>query len=123
MTDKVKVIVHDYTEGKDVWFGPFQSLEILETTIWAMDASGRKEELAFKSPDGFWIVHTEGDDPKYATGKCIKVSVDAKIKAATSMHTAEEWESIAGDLVNANDALSAENKRLCARLEACEEDQ
>ena len=76
-----KVVVHDYKAGKDVWFGPYQGLEIHATTIWAMNESGRKEELASLDSQGFWFVRDDNMGQS-AYGRTIRVSVDAKIKAA-----------------------------------------
>ncbi len=75
----LKVIVHDYTEGHDVWFGPYRSVEIHLDTVWVMDKSGRNVELASKSA-GFWYLK---DGEVSAKSKNIKVSVDAEIKATS----------------------------------------
>ncbi len=83
--DMCKVIVHDYKAGKDVWFGPYRELEIREATIWARDESGRMEEIASRDARSFWFVRDDrGDNQREsAYGRVVKISVDAKIKAAS----------------------------------------
>ncbi len=76
----VKVVVYDHTEAKQVILGPFKEIEIHLDTVWAMDESGRKVELASKTA-GFWFVQGKEGAVKC---KSIKVNMNHVIKAATA---------------------------------------
>ncbi len=76
----VKVVVHDYTKGRQVLLGPYSEIEIHLDTVWVKDESGRKVELASKSA-GFWYLK---DGEVEVKTKNIKVNVNHEIKAAAA---------------------------------------